>query len=157
MLSKTKRNDMKKTLLNATLFCGFLLFSNTLFSQNNSWEEYFTDNNIKIEFNYQVCDFSSTASQELLAFRFTNLTNNNITLDYSIDLWNNSKEVNTELNTDEFRKTIRLEANETLSSSCENNDMKKFTVFSSFVHNTTGEKYVTLTKFELTNITTTNE
>tara|TARA_B110000881_G_scaffold97207_1_gene85422 strand:+ start:177 stop:329 length:153 start_codon:yes stop_codon:yes gene_type:complete len=50
-----------------------------------------------------------------------------------------------------------LEANETLSSSCENNDMKKFTVFSSFVHNTTGEKYVTLTKFELTNITTTHE
>ena len=70
---------------------------------------------------------------------------------------NNSKEVNTELNIDEFRKTIKLQANETLSSSCENNEMKKFTVFSSFIHNTTGEKYVTLTKFELTNITTKHE
>jgi len=148
---------MKKTLLNATLFCGFLLFSNTVFSQNNSWEEYFTDNNIKIEFNYQVCDFSSTASQELLVFRFTNLTNNNITLDYTTELSNNSTEVDTELNIDEFRKTIRLEAHETLSSSCENNDMKQFTIFSSFIHNTTGEKYVTLTRFELTNITTKNE
>ena len=148
---------MKKTLLNTTLFCGFLLFSNTLFSQNNSWEEYFTDNNIKIEFNYQVCDFSSTASQELLVFRFTNLTNNNIILDYTTELSNNSTEVDTELNIDEFRKTIRLEAHETLSSSCENNDMKQFTIFSSFIHNTTGEKYVTLTRFELTNITTKNE
>ena len=148
---------MKKTLLNATLFCGFLLFSNTVFSQDNSWEEYFTDNNIKIEFNYQVCDFSSTASQELLVFRFTNLTNNNITLDYTTELSNNSTEVDTELNIDEFRKTIRLEAHETLSSSCENNDMKQFTIFSSFIHNTTGEKYVTLTRFELTNITTKNE
>jgi hypothetical protein len=148
---------MKKTLLNATFFCGFLLFSNTVFSQNNSWEEYFTDNNIKIEFNYQVCDFSSTASQELLVFRFTNLTKNNITLDYTTQLWNNFTEVNTELNIDEFRKTIRLEAHETLSSSCENNDMKQFTIFSSFIHNTTGEKYVTLTRFELTNITTKNE
>ena len=148
---------MKKTLLNATLFCGFLLFSNTVFSQDNSWEEYFTDNNIKIEFNYQVCDFSSTASQELLVFRFTNLTNNNIILDYTTELSNNSTEVDTELNIDEFRKTIRLEAHETLSSSCENNDMKQFTIFSSFIHNTTGEKYVTLTRFELTNITTKNE
>jgi len=148
---------MKKTLLNATLFCGFLLFSNTLFSQNNSWEETYSDNNIKIEFSNQICDFSSTASQELLVFRFTNLTNDNLTLDYTTKLWNNSSEVNTELNTDEFRKTIRLEAHETLSSSCENNDMKQFTIFSSFIHNTTGEKYVTLTKFELTNITTTHE
>ena len=148
---------MKKTLLNATLFCYFFLFSNTVFSQSNNWEESYSDNNIKIEFSYQICDFSSTASQELLVFRFTNLTNSNLTLDYTAKLWNNSVEVNTELNQDEFRKTIRLEANETLSSSCENNDMKQFTIFSSFLHNTTGEKYVTLTKFELTNITTKHE
>jgi len=151
-----KRKRMKKTLLNAVLICCSFLLSNNLFSQSNNWEEYYSDSQVKIEYSYLICDFSSTASQELLVFRFTNLSNEKITLDYSTKIWNNSTEVDTELNSDEFRKTIQLEANEILTSDC-NNENKDFTIFSAFVHNTTQERFVTLTKFELTNITTENE
>ena len=67
---------MKKTLLKLSLFLFSILFVNSLFSQSNNWELYYSDDDIKIEYNYMICDFSSTASQELIVFRFTNLKDN---------------------------------------------------------------------------------
>jgi len=147
---------MKKTLLKLiTLTCS-ILFVNTVFSQSDNWEEYYSDNQIKIEYNYMICDFSSTANQELIVFRFTNLSENNITLNYETQIWYDGKEINTEHNSDEFRKTINLENNEIITTNCEN-QWKEYSIFSAFVHNETNEKYVSLTKFELTNITTKND
>ena len=67
---------MKKTLLKSSLFLFSILFANSIFSQSNNWELYYSDNEIKIEYNYMICDFSSTASQEIVVFRFTNLKDN---------------------------------------------------------------------------------
>ena len=147
---------MKKSLLKTISFCVIFLTSNNLLSQVNNWEEHFINDTVKIEFSYQICDFSSTASQELVVFRFTNLTNENINLSYSTKIWNNNKEVNLEQNPEEIRTNIRLLANETKISNCENNN-KEYTIFSGFVHNKTQERYQSLTKFELTNIITENE
>ena len=147
---------MKKTLIKLiTLTCS-ILFVNTVFSQSDNWEEYYSDNQIKIEYNYMICDFSSTANQELIVFRFTNLSENNITLNYETQIWYDGKEINTEHNSDEFRKTINLDNNEIITTNCEN-QWKEYSIFSAFVHNETNEKYVSLTKFELTNITTKND
>ena len=147
---------MKKNLLKLiTLTCS-ILFVNTVFSQSDNWEEYYSDNQIKIEYNYMICDFSSTANQELIVFRFTNLSENNITLNYETQIWYDGKEINTEHNSDEFRKTINLENNEIITTNCEN-QWKEYAIFSAFVHNETNERYVSLTKFELTNITTKND
>ena len=147
---------MKKTLLKLiTLTCS-ILFVNTVFSQSDNWEEYYSDNQIKIEYNYMICDFSSTANQELIVFRFTNLSENNITLNYETQIWYDGKEINTEHNSEEFRKTINLENNEIITTNCEN-QWKEYSIFSAFVHNETNERYVSLTKFELTNITTKND
>lgn len=147
---------MKKSLLKIISFCVIFLTSNNLLSQANNWEEHFINDTVKIEFSYQICDFSSTASQELVVFRFTNLTNENMKLSYSTKIWNNNKEVNLEQNSEEIRTNISLLSNETKISDCENNN-KEYTIFSGFVHNTTQERYPTLTKFELTNIITENE
>ena len=103
-----------------------------------------------------ICDFSSKASQEIVIFRFTNLSENKITLNYDTKIWHNGKEINTEQNSDEFRKTINLEKNEIITTNCEN-QWKEYSIFSAFVHNQTSEKYVSLTKFELTNIITEND
>ena len=147
---------MKKPLLKLISLSFSILFVNTVFSQSDNWEEYYSDNQIKIEYNYMICDFSSTASQELIVFRFTNLNENNITLNYETQLWYDGKEINTEHNSDEFRKTINLENNEIITTNCEN-QWKEYSIFSAFVHNETSERYVSLTKFELTNITTEND
>ena len=147
---------MKKTLLKSSLFLFSILFANSIFSQSNNWELYYSDNEIKIEYNYMICDFSSTASQEIVVFRFTNLSENNITLNYETQIWYDNKEINTEHNSDEFRKTINLENNEIITINCEN-QWKEYSIFSAFVHNETNERYVSLTKFELINITTKND
>ena len=147
---------MKKNLLKSSLFLFSILFTNAIFSQSNNWELYYSDNEIKIEYNYMICDFSSTASQEIVVFRFTNLNENNITLNYETQLWYDGKEINTEHNSDEFRKTINLENNEIITTNCEN-QWKEYSIFSAFVHNETNERYVSLTKFELIKITTKND
>ena len=103
-----------------------------------------------------ICDFSSTASQEIVVFRFTNLNDNEITLNYETQIWNKDTNINTEQNSNEFRKTINLERNQIITTNCENK-WKEYSIFSAFVHNKTEEKYVSLTKFELINITTSND
>jgi len=148
---------MKKNLLKSSLFLFSILFVHSAFSQSNEWELYYSNNEIKIEYNYMICDFSSTASQEIVIFRFTNLSENNITLNYETQIWDGKdRQDNTELNLDEFRKTINLENNEIITTNCEN-QWKEYAIFSAFVHNETNERYVSLTKFELINITTENE
>ena len=147
---------MKKTLLKSSLFLFSILFVNSLFSHSNNWELYYPDNDIKIEYNYMICEFSSTASQEIVIFRFTNLSENKITLNYETLIWHDDTEINTEQNLDEFRKTINLNNNEIITTNCENK-WKEYSIFYAFVHNETYEKYISLTKFELINITTENE
>lgn len=142
---------MKRKLLRLPLFLFSILFANSLFSQSNNWELYY-DDEIKIEYNYMICDFSSTASKEMIIFRFTNLSEEEITLNYETEIWNDSIQINTEQNADEFRKTINLNSKQIITINCEN-QWKEHAIFSAFVHNETSEKYVSLTKFELTNIT----
>ena len=142
---------MKRNLLRLPLFLFSILFVNSLFSQSNNWELYY-DDEIKIEYNYMICDFSSTASKEMIIFRFTNLSEEEITLNYETEIWNDSIKINTEQNADEFRKTINLNSKQIITTNCEN-QWKEHAIFSAFVHNETSEKYVSLTKFELTNIT----
>ena len=150
-LSKNQINSMKRKLLRLTLFLFSILFANSLFSQSNNWELYY-DDEIKIEYNYMICDFSSTASKEMIIFRFTNLSEEEITLNYETEIWHDSVKINTEQNADEFRKTINLNSKQIITINCEN-QWKEHAIFSAFVHNETSEKYVSLTKFELTNIT----
>ena len=88
---------MKKNLLRLSLFLFSILFTNSLVSQSNNWElYYYDDDKIKIEYNYMICDFSSTASKEMIIFRFTNLSEEKIKLYYETEIWNDSIKINTE-------------------------------------------------------------
>ena len=92
----------------------------------------------------------------MIVFKFTNLTNIHIILDYETIIWHDNTKVNTEQNQEEFRKTIRLSADQIIEINCEE-QLKQFAIFSGFIHNETSERYVSLTKFELTNINIKNE
>lgn len=142
---------MKNLLFKIFCYCFIFLSSNNIHSQSNIWETHFINDKIKIEYSLITCEFSSTASQELVVFRFTNLTDNSIKLSYSTKLWNKENMVNTEHNHVETRKYIELGPNEIKESNCDIIN-KDYTIFSSFIHNETKVKYETLIKFELTNI-----
>ena len=104
-----------------------------------------------------ICDFSSTTtSTEIVILRFTNLSEEKITLNYETEIWHDSIKINTEQNADEFRKTINLNSNQIITTNCDN-QWNEHAIFSAFIHNKTSEKYASLTKFELTNITIEND
>lgn len=147
---------MRNSLIKIIILTYSVILTNTVFAQSNTWEEYYLDDNIKIEYNYMICDFSSTASQELVVFKFTNLSNKNIKLEYETKIWNNNKEINTKQNDDEFRKIIRLEGNETITTNCLSK-WNGYNIFSAFIENETKERHAYLTKFVIHNLTTTDE
>ena len=129
-----------------------MVFSVNLMAQSNPWSEYYSDEKIKIEWNYEVCNFSSTASQEMVVFRFTNLTDESITLSYIQRITMNNSKQDSEQNEEEFRKIIILEKNKKISTNCES-IWQEYNIFSAFIDNTTHKKYTYLNKFELENLT----
>ena len=110
---------MKNTL--AAVCIAFIsLYSSNLFAVNpNEWTTYFDNDTVKIEYTYQNCDFSSTAKQEVIVFKFTNLISQNILLSYKADIWHNDICTNCEQESEEsvrrdlwrgeFRLRVRLE------------------------------------------------
>ena len=148
---------MKRTLP-AILIAFFSLFTfNAIGSNPTEWEIYFENDTVKIEYAYQNCDFSSTAKQEVIVFKFTNLISQNILLSYKADIWHNDVCTNCEQESEESRYTIQIPSNETIITNC-NNEWKGFAIFSAFITNDDQEKrYESLTKFELKEITISHE
>ena len=148
---------MKRTLP-AILIAFFSLFTfNVMGSNPTAWEIYFENNTVKIEYAYQNCNFSSTAKQEVIVFKFTNLISQNILLSYKADIWHNDVCTNCEQESEESRYTIQIPSNETITTNC-NSEWKSFTIFSAFITNDDQEqRYESLTKFELKEITISHE
>ena len=134
------------------------LISTTLSASNPAdWETYFENDSIKIEFAYQNCEFSSTAKQEVVAFRFTNLINQTNNLNYTTELWHNDQCLNCNQETKEHQKSLTLSSNEIITTNC-NGEWKNLVIFSAFITNDNEEKrYESITKFELTEININHE
>ena len=147
---------MRKKLTPILIALCCLFNSNVIGSNSTTWQLYFENDTVKIEYTYQNCDFSSTSSQEIIILKFTNLSEETITLNYETKIWHHDKEITVSKNSEEFRKNIKLNENQTITTNCDN-QWREHTIFSAFIDNTTNEKYVSLTKFELINITISND
>ncbi len=147
-----------KRILSAILITFFSLCAfNSIGSNPTEWEIYFENDTVKIEYTYQNCDFSSTAKQEVIVFKFTNLISQNILLSYKADIWHNDVCTNCEQESEESRYTIQIPSNETIITNC-NNEWKGFAIFSAFITNDDEEqRYESLTKFELKEIIISHE
>jgi hypothetical protein len=134
------------------------LISTTLSASNPAdWETYFKNDTVKIEYAYQNCEFSSTAKQEVIAFRFTNLINQTINLNYTTELWNNDQCLNCNQETKEHQKSLTLSSNEIITANC-NGEWKGLVIFSAFITNDNeAKRHESITKFELTEINISHE
>ena len=148
---------MKKTLLKSSLFLFSILFTNSIFSQSNDWELYYSDNEIKIEYTYQNCEDIDGFNSEYVLFEITNTTNQNITVKWQEQLWIDDNCINCELNSPEFRKEIQIRANHTTSGDCKtSNNLRIFSKFTERLEDMPGvNRIVALSKFELKNLTIT--
>ncbi|HIG32650.1 MAG TPA: hypothetical protein EYQ09_04325 [Flavobacteriales bacterium] len=145
-------------ILPAILIAFFsLLTFNSMGSNPTEWEIYFENDTLKIEYTYQNCDFSSTAKQEIIVFKFTNLISQNILLSYKTDIWHNDVCTNCEQESEESRYTIQIPSNETITTNC-SDEWRGYAIFSAFITNDEKEqRYASLTKFELKEITISHE
>ena len=147
---------MKRTLP-AILIAFFSLFTFHLIGSNpTEWEVYSENDTVKIEYAYQNCNFSSTAKQEVIVFKFTNLIAQNILLSYKANIWHDDVCINCEQESNESRYTIHIAENQTITTSC-NDKWKEFAIFSAFITNDDETRYESLTKFELKEITISHE
>ena len=65
---------MRKKLTPILIALCYLFNSNVIGSNSTTWELYFENDTVKIEYTYKNCDFSSTSSQEIIILKFTNLS-----------------------------------------------------------------------------------
>ncbi|MGB1314950.1 MAG: hypothetical protein ACPG4Y_02965 [Chitinophagales bacterium] len=109
---------MKKILL---LIIGISFFSISSIAQSQA-EVIYQDDKIKVEMSKQDCNYNNNAiSHTYGIIKYTNLTNNELELNFELELWyNNVKQDATQgdLVNEELSNTIHLGPNEIIEGSC---------------------------------------
>ena len=131
--------------------CSIAVFSLFLLSfQSNElgWNEYFQNDQVKIEVKTDACNnIKDGINNNYVFVRISNKTAVDLKVSFSKELWYN--ETCTSCNGgDEFKTMITLKANETLEGTCDSKT-KDLKIFHSMAN---GSKKV-LTKFDLKNLT----
>ena len=121
----------------------------------NNWTTYYSDEVVKIEYQYTNCEYSDRFNQEFVILKITNLTNNNLSLRWVNESWYDKKCINcSENRTDEASNKVLIPANQLVVGDCDIQDnLRIFSKFSDRIEDMPGiKKIVKLTKFKLKNI-----
>ncbi len=125
----------------------------------NNWEIYYEDTKVKISYQKQDCDLNNQFDQEFVFLKIENLSSQSVTLQWDEKIWFDESCINCEQDSPEFRKVISIESGGILEGNCkEHNALRIFSKFTEKLEDMPGvDKIVKLTKFELKNLTITNE
>lgn len=143
-----------KAHYNLVLAFIILASSNLSASNTNSWKTYFENDSVKIEFNYQNCEYIEQFNSEFVILKITNYTNKDLNIEWISQLWYDKNCVNCETKNDENRKEIIISANTNSEGKCNiNNNLRLFSKFTEKIEDMPGVKKINiLTNFELTKI-----
>jgi len=128
---------------------------NSIAGSLSNWTTYYSDSEIKIEYQYTNCEYPERFNQEFVILKITNLTNNDINVSWYNESWYDKKCINcSDEKSDEDFNKVYLKANEKVLGNCiDQNSLRIFSKFSDKIENMPGiKKIVKLTKFELKNI-----
>ena len=162
---QTETNPMKKLLLS-----GFLLFSlvgtaieeiptpfTTLIDGielSENWTEYTTIDGVKIEYKMKQCEGEKMRAQNLLLFKFTNTTDQELTISWVTKEFRNGECWNCDrMYEGDFSHSLTLVAGETIEGDGTSKDNKEVYVFGNFIKFVPGMLEQTLTNFELVDLT----
>jgi hypothetical protein len=126
----------------------------------NNWTTYYSDNDVKIEYQYTNCEYSDRFNQEFVILKMTNFTNHNLSISWDNESWYDKKCINcSENKTDEASNKVLIPANQVVSGDCYIQDnLRIFSKFSDRIEDMPGiKKIVELTKFKLKNINISHE
>jgi hypothetical protein len=138
-----------------TLVLSLIISISTHAESPNNWTTYYSDNDVKIEYQYTNCEYSDRFNQEFVILKITNLTNNNLSISWVNESWYDNKCINcSENRTDEALNEIFVPANQVVIGDCDIQDnLRIFSKFSDRIEDMPGiKKIVELTKFKLKNI-----
>ena len=121
----------------------------------NNWTSYYSDNEVKIEYQYTDCQFLESFNQEFVIFKITNLTNKQVNVSWNNESWYDKKCINCNDDKDgESFNEVSINPNQIVIGDCyTQNSLRIFSKFSDKLENMPGvNKIVKLTKFKLQNI-----
>ena len=156
---------MKKLLLSAFLFCSFIAASITEIQLPTSvllewieiseeWTEYITIDGVKIEYKMTECGGEKMRMQNLLLFKFTNTTRQELTISWVTKEFRNDECWNcARLDNPEYTQTLTLAPLEVIEGEGNKNYAEYFYIFGNFIKLVPGMTEQTLTNFEFADLT----
>lgn len=120
----------------------------------NGWQVYHETPEFRIEYNRVDCDPSVGVDFEAIHFRFINLTSNDITLNWHIDLYYND-DCKTCGGDSEYSRNLVIPANQTVETDCESGVNAGYRLFSKY-NDPVYDRGDLLTSFQLSNLTMTS-
>ena len=130
------------------LLLAMLLSVKGLYSQSNNWEIVYQSSALNIYSNYTEChDVANGIHKEKVLLKFENLTNQDLELSYSREMWYDDRCLGCEENASEYTYTINLSPYESKAGDCATKD-KTWYIFSKFLNRKTAE----LSRFEIKDV-----
>lgn len=161
---------MKKILLSTFLFCSLFATSSSeihfpisvLISLSgvdgievsDEWTEYTTIDGVKIEYKMTECGGKKMRAQNVLLFKFTNTTRQELTISWvtkefrNDDCWNCDR-----LDNPEYLNSMTLDPREVVEGEATEDYLKTFHIFGDFIKFVPGMTEQTFTNFELVDLT----
>ena len=137
-------------LSSATPVAAFYSISPTNVEPTEEWQEYATVDNVLIEFKRKKCIPGTEREQNLILFRYTNLSNDVKTVSWIVKIWRNDFCVNCSAITNpEYAHSITLQPNEIVEADGSSKTDKSIYIFDNFIKLIPGMQEQRLTNFEL--------
>lgn len=116
----------------------------------SEWQEYATLEDVRIEYKRKQCTPGTEREQNLILFRYTNLSNDTKTVSWIVKIWRNDYCVNCNAITNsEYAHSITLQPNEVLEADGSTKTDKRVYIFDNFIKLVPGMQEQRLTNFEL--------
>ena len=146
---------MNFRLTTLTLVLSLIFSINIQAESPINWTNYYSDSEVKIEYQYTNCEYKEFFNQEFVMLKITNFTNKDFTVKWNNETWYDKKCINcSDKDNAESQNEVFIQANEIVLGNCnDQNSLKIFSKFSEKIEDMPGvKKIVKLTKFKLKNI-----
>jgi hypothetical protein len=118
------------------------------------WTEYTTVDGVKIEYKMKQCESDKMRPQNLVLFRYTNTTNQELTISWVTKVFRNGHCVNcNSLDSPEHAHTLTIPAGEVVEGDGASKENKEVYIFGNFINLIPGMTDQRLTDFELVDLT----
>ncbi len=121
---------------------------------SEDWTEYTTLSGVKIEYRMKLCESETMRAQNLLLFRFTNTTDQEVTVSWRSKEFRNGECWNcANLYNEEYMQSLTLSAGQSIEGQGNSKEDKELYIFGNFVKLVPGMTDQSLTNFELVELT----